>query len=674
MSAARENLAVAESSATAGQKPLSGSKTAAASTVQTAAAGGKLINIDNGGTLTDICVIDGARVYRTKTVTTPYDLSKCLFDGLVKASRLIYGQDDLLSLLLSTEYIRYSTTQGTNALVERKGPRLGMILGGTLGAEALQKHEQQSGLFAGLVGARVETLDATLEGAALEAAAVKAINALSSGGANRIVVAYGGAARDGGEVQLKRLLLRKFPPQLLGAIPVLYSHEIVDDADDARRAWTALFNAFLHPAMERFLYNAEHKLREYRARNPLLIFRNDGHSARVAKTIAVKTYSSGPRGGAEGAKALAAHYGFKHLLSMDVGGTTTDIGLVEDGVIRAHQRGRVEGVETSFPLCDVVSAGVGGSSIIRVEGGKIRVGPESVGGAPGPACFGLGGKEATMTDAFLLMGLLDPASFFGGELKIDLERARGAVMDKVAGPLGISVEKAAQAMEDAWVAKIAISLREYTRITPDTTLAAFGGAGPFVVCKVAEAVGVKQIIIPGLAAVFSAFGIGFSDIAHRFEAPLASNDAAGLKACREQLRERAQRAMFAEGADLEQCQIEETLQIIDAKGERSIVVVDGKLPAEMPAKGRVSMALQALKPISHATLSGSFGKNMKPAVSAGKRRTLAGELPLYRAEEQSAGASASGPAVLEEAFFTCRIEKDWRFEINEAGDILLSRG
>ena len=671
MSTARENLAVAAPAAT-GVKQASATPATSISPGE-AASGGKLINIDNGGTLTDICIIDSGRVYRTKTVTTPYDLSKCLFDGLVKASRLIYGKDDLLSLLLSTEYIRYSTTQGTNALVERKGPRLGLILGGSLTAAALHKDEQQRGLFAVLVGARVATLDATLEGEALEVAAVKAINTLSSGGANRIVVAYGGDARDHGEVQLKRLLLRKFPPQLLGAIPVLYSHEIVDDADDARRTWTSLFNAFLHPAMERFLYNAEHKLREYRTRNPLLIFRNDGHSARVAKTIALKTYSSGPRGGAEGARALAAHYGFKRLLSMDVGGTTTDIGLVENGVVRAHQYGKVEGVETSFALCDVVSAGVGGSSIIKVENGKIRVGPESVGGAPGPACFGLGGKEATMTDAFLLMGLLDPASFFGGELKIDSERASAAIGEKVAKPLGLSVQKAAQAMEDAWVAKIAANLKHYTDIDSDTTLAAFGGAGPFVVCKVAEAIGVKQVIIPGLAAVFSAFGIGFSDIAHRFEAPLSSNDADGLLACRELLRERAQRAMFAEGASLEQCQIEETLRIVEGKDERIVPLESGKLTAKLPAKDRVSLALQALKPISHASLSGAFGSQGKQAVSVGKRATLSGDLPLYRVEEQVAGAGAAGPAVLEEAFFTCRIERGWRFEINQAGDILLSR-
>ena len=665
MSLAREDAILADA-------PAKVQRQAAANAAAPAGTGGKLINIDNGGTLTDICIIDGERVYRTKTVTTPYDLSKCLFDGLVKASRLIYGHDDPLALLLSTEYIRYSTTQGTNALVERKGPRLGLILGGGLDAQDLQADARQSGLFASLVGARVEKLDDALEGEALEAAAVRAVTTLSSGGANRIVVPYGGTARDGGEVKLKKLLLRKFPPQLLGAIPILYSHEIVDDANDTRRAWTALFNAFLHPAMERFLYNAEHKLREYRARNPLLIFRNDGHSARVARTIAIKTYSSGPRGGAEGARALAEHYGFKRLLSMDVGGTTTDIGLVENGVVRANQRGKVEGVETSFPLCDVVSAGVGGSSIIKVEGKSIKVGPESVGGAPGPACFGLGGKEATMTDAFLLMGLLDPASYFGGELKIDVERARAAIGEKVAKPLGLSEEKAAQAMEDAWVAKIAASLKDYAPISADTTLAAFGGAGPFVVCKVADAIGVKQVIIPGLAAVFSAFGIGFSDIAHRFEAPLRSNDAAGLEACRKELLERARRAMFGEGAELDECDISESLQVVNDRGERAVPLKDGK--AEVPTQGRVTLALQALKPISHARLSGSFGKDLKPAVSKTRRRTLAGELPLYKVEEQAAGASAAGPAVLEEAFFTCRIESGWRFEINAAGDILLSRG
>jgi N-methylhydantoinase A/oxoprolinase/acetone carboxylase beta subunit len=411
------------------------------------------------------------------------------------------------------------------------------------------------------------------------------------------------------------------------------------------------------------LYNAEHKLREYKTHNPLLIFRNDGHSARVAKTVAIKTYSSGPRGGMEGARALAEHYGIKRLLTMDIGGTTTDIGLIEDGSVRAHRRGRVQGVATSFPLCDVVSAGVGGSSIIRVQDGRIVVGPESVGSAPGPACFGLGGREATMTDAFLLQRLLDPKSFFGGEMSIDVERARAAIKERIATPLAatgapLTDLAAADAMEAAWVAKVAQSLKNYAPIEPGTTLAAFGGAGPFVVCKVAEAVGIREVIIPALAAVFSAFGIGFSDIGHEFSTHVPDDGPATLSEARARLRSRAERGMRAEGANIEECRLEESLE------------------REGDGAG-LSLAIKAIKPLQHAALAGRFGGSTHAAKSSSTRALHAAgkdlEVPLYKVEDQSAGAIANGPAVLEEAFFTCRIDPGWSFEINDAGDIRLRR-
>jgi len=637
-----------------------------------------LINIDNGGTLTDVCVIAGPRVYRTKTITTPHDLSRCLFDGLKKVSRLIYGEEDLPRLLRTTSYIRYSTTQGTNALVERKGPRLGLIFGGgELDAKSLQRDANAKSVFAALIGERAQRIDTTLQGEALMSSGVRSVNALAAQGANRIVVALSGADRESLEASLKRDLLRAFPPHLLGALPILYSHELSDDDDDARRTWTAIFNAFLHPSMERFLYAAEHKLREFRTRNPLLIFRNDGYSARVAKTVAIKTYSSGPRGGMEGAKALAAHYGYKRLLTMDIGGTTTDIGLVENDGVRAHRHGEVEGIATSFPLCDVVSAGVGGSSIISVQEDRIKVGPESVGSAPGPACFGLGGREATMTDAFLLQGLLDPNSYFGGELKLDEERARSAIAERIAKPLRMSELEAADAMEEAWVAKVADSLRRYAPITPGTTLAAFGGAGPFVVCKVAEAAGIAEIIIPGLAAVFSAFGIGFSDIGHEFTAQLRGGDADALQAARENLRRRAQRGMAAEGADIDACRVEEALNV-KFDGESRFISLNCDSPAaQIPPGARASLALTAVKPLMHATIAGRFGGATHPAESKAVRTVRIGAqaraVPLYTVEKQTSGAAANGPAILEEAFFTCRIDDGWRFEINNAGDIRLLR-
>jgi N-methylhydantoinase A/oxoprolinase/acetone carboxylase beta subunit len=210
---------------------------------------GKLINIDNGGTLTDICVIDGTTVYRAKTLTTPHDLAHCLFDGLSKASEVVYGKTDLLALITSTDHIRYSTTQGTNALIERKGPRLGLVLTGSLQAAALRQDGKAGELLDALIGERCTTLDLNLQGAELERAAVRAINSLSSVGANRIVFAHGGADRSEQETRIKSILLRKFPQHLLGAVPILYTHEVVEDEDDVRRTWTALFNAFLHPAL-----------------------------------------------------------------------------------------------------------------------------------------------------------------------------------------------------------------------------------------------------------------------------------------------------------------------------------------------------------------------------------------------------------------------------------------
>jgi N-methylhydantoinase A len=652
------------------------SKTAAGlAPARAPAAAGKLINIDNGGTLTDICVIDGTQVYRTKTITTPYDLSKCLLEGLSKVSAQIYGNEDIQALLLSTEYIRYSTTQGTNALVERKGPRLGLIVGGTLAADKL-RDAGGGGLFDAIVGERVAVLDAKLEGEAREMAVTRAVTQLASSGANRIVVACGGTERNLLENELKRTLLRKFPQHLLGAVPILYSHEVVEDGDDVRRAWTALLNAFLHPAMERFLYSAERKLRDYKTRNPLLIFRNDGYSARVAKTIAIKTYSSGPRGGAEGARALAAHYGFKHLLSMDVGGTTTDILEVRDGEVRVDVRGQVEGVTTSFPLSAVVSVGVGGSSVIKVESGKVdngklKVGPESVGGAPGPACFGLGGTLATITDAVLVQGLLDPATYFGGQLRIDAARARAAIEEHIAKSLGMDVDAAAAAMVDAWIAKIAKALKDHAKVTADTTLAAFGGAGPLLACRVAEAAGIRSITVPALAPVFSAFGIGFSDVGHEYELPLPKADAECFAAVREQLVERARRGMFAEGAELDDCTLQFTLKV--GGEEDRVLGADPSWPADVPAKARVVLSLLAVKPITHTQLKGGFGKARAVAKAAGTRSVAGAALPLYRAADLAGGAAGEGPAVIEDDFFTAQIDAQWKFEINESGDLLLQR-
>ncbi|MGH8523689.1 MAG: hydantoinase/oxoprolinase family protein, partial [Gammaproteobacteria bacterium] len=338
---------------------------------------GLQINIDNGGTLTDICVMSDVGVRKTKVLTTPYDLSKCFFDGLKKASVAVYGEADVKRLLEEVDLIRYSTTQGTNAICERKGPKLGLIIGANDTALPAQLEVHDPEVYDALVGDRVEWVDlANLEGAAAEMAIVKAINKLTAVGANRLVVSFSGAGAAKLEERFKKVALRKYPRHLLGAVPILYGSDLSSDADMARRTWTSLLNSFLHPAMETFLFNAENRLREYRTKNPLLIFRNDGDASRVAKTTALKTYSSGPRGGMEGVKTFSKLYGYNDVVSIDVGGTTTDIGQFLDGSVAEVRRGRVEGISVSFPLTEIVSSGAGGSSIFRVIDGKISIGPD----------------------------------------------------------------------------------------------------------------------------------------------------------------------------------------------------------------------------------------------------------------------------------------------------------
>ncbi|MFG1294804.1 hydantoinase/oxoprolinase family protein [Xanthobacter variabilis] len=637
------------------------------------------INIDNGGTLTDICILSGDQVKKTKVLTTPYDLSKCFFEGLTKASGVLYGEPDVKRLLEEVDLIRYSTTQGTNAICERKGPRLGLILDAAAHdlPSRLAAHDQD--VFEALVGDRIAFLDAaTVRGEDADVEVVKAINKLTAAGANRLVVSFSGADFEALENRFRLVALRKYPRHLLGAVPILYGSDLTSDADGERRTWTAIINSFLHPSMEAFLFNAENRLRAYRTKNPLLIFRNDGDASRVAKTIAIKTYSSGPRGGMEGVKAFSRRYGFTDSVSIDVGGTTTDIGQYSDGTVAEVRRGHVEGISVSFPLCEILSAGAGGSSVFKVVDGRIVIGPDSVGAVPGPASFGRGGREATITDASLLIGLFDPSSYFGGGMGLDLDRAAAAVTTNVAGPLGLSLDDALLRMEFAYEEKIAAELHRFTRISEDTVMLAFGGAGPLNACGVADKAGIRRVAIPQMAAVFSAYGIGSCDISQRYAVTLPSPSA--LEETLATLKVKAARDMFAEGCAAGSYDIEARLvaDFGDGRIETFALGDQPVVPAAFASAQSLELELKAVRGLRSATEKAASFAPKAPAPSHGKRNVLVRErgridVPVYRLADLAAGDFAAGPAILEEDYFTCRVPEGWQFVISDAGDILLSR-
>jgi len=641
---------------------------------------GKLINIDNGGTLTDFCLFTDGKIYHTKALTTPYDLSECLFDGMKKLAKDIYGSEQQVGeLLQSTDFIRYSTTQGTNALVERKGPRLGLLVAKSQDTSLLQTTGHERALLGDIVGSRIATLDLSLTGESAAMNIVKAVNSIAVAGANRIVLSVNTEDVKTTEQQIQRVITRKFPSHLLGVLPVLAASELADDENYARRTWTALINAFLHPAMERFLYSTDHRLKTHKTRNPLLIFRNDGGAARVAKTTALKTYSSGPRGGMEGSRALAAHYGFSSLVSYDVGGTTTDIGMIVEGQLSNKFHGQVEGIEVSFPLAEIHSTGVGGSSILAAAEGSIAVGPESVGAAPGPACFGLGGKKATITDVFLLLGVFDPKTYFGGELNLDAERAKNAVISNIAEPLGLNLHQALEKMFEAWVGKIASSILNCCNIDSDTTLAGFGGAGPLAATRIADATGCRRVIIPGMGAVFSALGIGFSPLSQQYQLALLEHTDDELATAMTDARQRATRDLFAEGLDIHDCKIEAKVLRIRGDQEETFDIDEStSLPCELCDDDEALLLFKASKSIQGLEFAHIGNEKAYPAISHTTRQILVAadstvKVPVYQLKDQLPGACATGPAIIEDDFFTGYIDDGWQLSMSGNRDLILEK-
>jgi N-methylhydantoinase A len=639
---------------------------------------GVLISIDNGGTLTDACAVRDGALFHAKALTTPFDLTKCFLDVLGKLSTEVYGEENLHRLLAETDYIRYSTTQGTNAVVERKGPRLGLILAKGMKPSRFTGSPEQKDLFEAVIGDRIAYCNPALSDQKLDLEVTKAVNQLVQAGAARLVISLGGDDLAARELRVRKVLNHRFPRHLLGAVPYLLSSELSDSGDDWRRTWSAILNSFLHPSIDAFLYGAEAALKDRNLHRPLLIYRNDGNSTRVAKTVALKTYGSGPRGGVAGVEAFAAHYGYGDAVMMDIGGTSTDIAHIGKSAGQEAINGMVEGIPVVFPMMGVHSLGAGGGSVMRVAKGKVTVGPDSVGAVPGPASFGQGGQEATVTDAYLVTGTFDAASYLRGTLHLDIDRARAAIKRNVADPLGLTVEQGAFAIIDAYKEKIAAGIRDALDGKRAKVLVAFGGGGPISACGVADRAGFDTVLVPRMAAVFSAFGIGFSDIAHLHEAVIQPTQAA-LAAALPLLRERAERDMFSEGFDLADCEIAYSLLLVDGETGRSVPLAQKpRLPKAAGDAAEVRLRVHVTRPIPKFALKPVGQTKAKKAVTKLSRSLLLPDgsrvdAPLYRMDSLRDGHSGSGPALIEDDYFTFRVPDGWSFRTNANGDIVASK-
>lgn len=642
------------------------------------------INIDTGGTFTDGVVSDGRETHSLKVLTTPHDLTLCFRSLLgAAASRLKLSTAEMLK---RTAAVRYSTTVGTNAIIERKGPRIGLLVDARE-LEAVRRHAA-SGLLGDIL-TPPESWIRGLEdqGGSLDRERVlKTVEDLLAVGAERLVVALSSREH---EAEVKRIVLGEYPRHILGALPILFSSELTADPSSLRRAATAVLNAYLHPALEQFLYNAEDLLRSDRYGYPLFVFGGDGTTNRVAKVTALKTYNSGPSGGIEAAMFLARRYAIPQLVSIDIGGTSTDCAFVAAGVHEQRTAGRIEDVEISLPLRSIHALGAGGGTIAKVVADALVLGPESAGAAPGPACFGFGGEAPTVTDATLVLGYLGPDAVLAGQVTLDGVRARKAIEQTLARPLGVSVERAAGRVRELLEERIAEFLvAELARrgwAPPSTVLAAFGGGGPAHACGVAARIGMRKVIVPALSSVFSAFGVGTSDVVHEYEAE-ATPGAEGVRRAAAALRRRAEIDMKGEGFSAADVHLGWEVSVV-REGQRVRLAqttdLDGWLQASDDAQ--VGGAVDAAAPVLTLRATGRLPHvGLGQAILAGpvQPRTRRGviwaadgvatDTPVYAAAELAgAGAHVAGPAVVEALDTTIVIPGGWQLTTDRHGQFIL---
>jgi N-methylhydantoinase A len=665
---------------------------------------GYTIDIDTGGTFTDGFFVRDGRVETVKVPTTPHDLTVCFLE-CVKAGALRFGVS-VEDMLYETEIIRFSNTIGTNTIIQRDGSKVGLLV--TLGREGLAPTGGDgkaplvySDMVVGIkeaVSNRGEVLQEPDEAEVMGAAQL-----LIDRGARCLVVAFAHSEfNPANERMVRRVVKREYSRDFLGSVPVFLSSDISRRSGERERINAAVLNAYIHAKLVRLLYKAGEELRQRLYQRSLFIVHNNGAVARVAKTRAINTYNSGPAAGLLGARLIGRLYGVEDLISADMGGTSFDLGYVKGGQASYTVKPDVEGFPVNVPMLAIRAIGAGGGSIASVKEGVLSVGPQSAGALPGPVCFDLGGVEPTVTDADVVLGILDPDYFLGGSFKLNRSKAVSAIEEKVAKPLGVSVEEAALAIKskvDENMGREIVKFREEAGTDGEPLLVVCGGAGPAHCCHIARIAGLKKIVITPFSAVFSAFSSSSMDVGHlyyrRVDIPFDGTvDLGVLAEPVASMRGEAERDMRGEGFSLEEVSfgLELFVRGKDAENEVKIGAEvdffrDKAKAGEVMDQARSTLGssdailstvgLWAQAPMPHYEI-----KSMPPAewgidaARKGSRRMYldsggAQEVPVYERSKLMNGHQLKGPAVVESEQTTLLIPLGWRFRVDEYDNAII---
>ena len=535
-----------------------------------------LCGLDIGGTFTDCVIVDDrGRVVSAKAPSTPGDFAEGLMNALEAAARK-YGQP-VPDLLAQTALVSHGTTVGTNAIVQKRGARVGLvttrghndvihIMRGSRGLDGREVrqvvHIPESRKPTPIVPKRLirgvsERVDCfgNVVVALNEAQAEQAIRELLGQDVDAIAICFLWSFLEPSHERRVKAMVRDLAPGLF----VTCSHELVPKWGEYERTTASCLNAYVGPVTTSYLADIEQRLARAGYRAPLQITQSAGGTIPVeaARRSPLLTLDSGPVAGVMGSKHSAGAMGYENVITTDMGGTSFDIGVIHGGEPAYAFRSKVHQYEYYLPKVDIQAIGSGGGSMVRIDEvtGTLRVGPESAGAEPGPVCYGRGGAVPTVTDADLVLGRLNPDNFAGGAMRLDVAAARHAI-GAIAERLDMDVDACASGITQIVEFQMADLIHKATiqkGFDPrDFVLFAFGGAGPAHAGVFAAELGVAKVVIPqrATASVWCAFGAASVDLLHIYERVdiMASPfDLDRINALLESLRRQAQAQLLADG-------------------------------------------------------------------------------------------------------------------------------
>ncbi|WP_137181418.1 hydantoinase/oxoprolinase family protein [Roseomonas sp. AR75] len=651
------------------------------------------IGVDIGGTFTDLVLLDtrDGRLFNGKILTTPHAPEQAVLDGV----RGLLAEHGVAANEI--RHVIHGTTLVANALIERRGVKTGFLT--TQGFRDVQeigtelRHDTYD-LFMRrpdpLVPRRLrldipERLlpDGGIRAPLDEAATRAAIRTLREDGVSAIAVCLLHAfANPAHERRIAELAAEEAPD-----VALCLSSDLVPEIGEYERGSTTIANAYVLPVFARYLARLESGLCEAGITGPLFLMLSDGGTVAgaVAARHPIRLVQSGPAGGVQAARVIGAAAEAPDVLCFDMGGTTAKAALIDGGqpqrsldfeVSRVDRFRKGSGLPLKVPVVEMIEIGAGGGSIARVDAlGLVRVGPDSASSDPGPACYGLGGTQPTVTDCDLLLGYLAPNSFLGGAMRLDVAAAEAAVRETLAKPLGLLPVEAAFAVHEtvntAMAQAAAIHALEKARSIEGYTLVPIGGAGPVHAVEVARKLGIARLVVPAGAGVASAFGflaapISFSLLRGQVAA-LATLDLDALRAMlagmetegralvaqagveAAEIRVRAAMRYAGQGyqveADVTALDRDALRTAFEAEYRRLYGRVESNLPVECVGwRVTVSGPTPQLDLAAAPAVHGSAGKGTRPAWFGG--RFL--EAMVHDRGALAAGDTIVGPALIEE--------------------------